>query len=822
MAALQSGRSGQLGQSASQVAGTSVSVHLDYNDLIIKTENGIVGCHLSSGYIITGVGCTFYDPEMKMFMLANEYNKQQAMIRTNNLSFDTTYYEDFGGKLEPKHEWLHICDVILGELFEETATLFNLHFEDFKTCIENGWYVPIPSIGGNGKLIYLCCIIPLNMQHFKVIQGHFEHNYNHIKSKIFDCQKQFLEIDKINFFLHKDLEQVKTSSGHQSIKNFYGTADTLYSCKDVCQSESWISSRFINMISKMDEILNSITTKRKYISVIQSSKGGLYQFVSQFHLNEINNVQNSDVKAILPLLQKYYVPKIPRGKNYLPVAIGGDIPFTYYNDIKQSLEKDSNYTTIIKDTPTFKIETPRLIIYTTNPCAALSDSIYMNYNGQDITNLYLHKWFNIQLKIAEEEVKKAEEEVKKAEEEVKKAEGKTKKALDAKLNMAKILQESLEEAIKVTKYEYGVLFHLNEKLYFSYKAGTKYKRCMIGIVKLLDDTIITYNDIVYKQALAVEAGYSFGVKAMELLKEWKSPALFNEDNLLQYFDDGEIERARRTKGNGGDRFATYAKDQLPGVGNNRTPKDITLAQANLIDVKGYYHIYDALRKNICDDGTFPIFGSKGYWDYLTKPTKDHILPFSKSFEVMKDIKQEITRKLSRSSDPYEFDCDINSDNPGIFTLKENEKFVMNGITFASEATKKVPNWYLTVGMYDCYIINETTEPCMIPLYRLKPAANPPQTNWECYRVAYECIFPPNMKFEVISVKYQPIIVTNLNGINTDEIDKDLPDDIKGRYWKRIITVKPYIEIETKNGNGTGGGQKKKLSKYKSKDPFTFF
>ena len=70
------------------------------------------------------------------------------------------YFEDFGGKVEDKHVNMHIIDLALGELFEESAMMFNLHYDDLKDCKQ----VLIDFPGFEGSRQYLCFIINYDLK----------------------------------------------------------------------------------------------------------------------------------------------------------------------------------------------------------------------------------------------------------------------------------------------------------------------------------------------------------------------------------------------------------------------------------------------------------------------------------------------------------------------------------------------------------------------------------------------------------------------------------------------------------------------------------
>ena len=693
---------------------------------------------------IVGVGCILYDPVMDVVMLANEYNKQQRILHINPgvLSKDLGYFEDFGGKVEYKHVNMHIFDIALGELFEETATLFNLHFDDMNTCFDKNLY---RLISVTDDLEYLCIIIPFNLTGFLRIRENFQENIKAITNNTFTCQKQFYEISNIQFFqLEKLKEQDKTTP--QEINGFYGNKDVVYVCEELCGQPLYISSRIKKVVAKLNGF--EIAEDKK-INEQNNIKGavynlnGIHHFVSKLYDTEARDQEQ--LKPVQLFLQKFFVSRLDSTASQVKLAIGGDIPLMYYNDI-------------IDGTKSIPLDSPRLVIYTDNPCYALFNNVSLEFFGKDQTNVYLKKWF-------------------------------------------KSASSSTQE------YSSGTFFQLNDRIYFSYKKDVTYKRIFIGIVRLFDDSIIQYDDIIYRQTLAVEACSSVHIKCMNELVTTKNQS--NTTPKIQYFHDDEIALIRRNNLNSLTRFQKYQTD-LPSLINTNESKD-----AETIHLKGRYDLFPKVAE-LCCDGKITMNGTNlkftepestdKYIGNLCTAINHNLRPIYKP----KDAAAAYT--LCRASAPFEFDCTVNDNSPSIFELKNpvagaaKQKFTYNGIMWVSETKDmtKLPDFYLGAGLYDCFIIappSDINTAFIVPYHRFN---NTTDIKFDPYRVAYECIIPPGVEFEVEKVEYGLISVCTLK--EDGKSNGTLVDDKKKTYWRRIITIQPKFATTT-TPEPQGGKQK---------------
>lgn len=665
------------------------------NDLIIRKEGNIYGCKYSDKYIV-GVGCILYDKKRGVVMLGNEYNKQQRILQLNpSLSSTHGYFEDFGGKIEYKHEDMHILDVALGELFEETAMLFNLHFEDLKKCIEQENFVLI-DVPNTMNTQYMCIIIPFSLKEFSTIHDKFHENIKAINNTTITCQKQFYEINDVRFFQIEKLNKLTTPS---QINGFYGLPDTVFMCEELCGQYFYISSRIVS-------VTKHVHVPKIYSNTLANVTGNLYNLNGIQHLVSIEygKEAKTNLKNELMYLQKYFVSRLdsttPGGAK---IAIGGDIPLMYFNEIQGYV---------------YMLDSPRLIIYTDNPCFVLFNNVNMKYNG-DKTNIYLSKW---------------------------------------------IKPKPHEPA-----YSCGTFFQLNDRIYFSYLNNKEYNRIFIGLVRLLDDSIITYDNIVYKQTLAVEICSSTHIQCMEELVKTKQ----TKTATISYFDDNEIASIRQWNPAALNRFYKYRNNKELNITIQDKDKD-------KVHLKGKYAIFNHVT-DLCCTNEIRFNGTNIESNKTLSP---HVT------ELFNAIKANLTSsgQLCRASMPFEFDCDANA-NKSVFDFEtkddgNNDKFVYNSIMWASEAPKleKIPNFYLGAGLYDCFIITPPgNNKIIVPYYRFK------DTSFDYYRVAYECIIPPGVEYEVENVEFGVISVCSLVDDNGS-----LVDGAKETYWRRIITIKPIL------------------------------
>lgn len=732
----------------------------------------IYGCKHAGKYIV-GVGCILYDPVMDVVMLGNEYNKQQRILKLNTeLSEIFGYFEDFGGKVEYKHVDMHLFDIALGELFEETAMLFNLHYDDMATCIDKEWYKLIPVPETNDLKQYMCIIIPFNLTDFLRIREKFQENIKAITNSTITCQKQFYEISDVRFF---QVDKLKIMPSLPKIKGFYGTPDDVYMCEELCGQHFYISSRIKPVFDEVAKELPFGSLKDHRNAIYDDGElhnlNGIQHFVS----NKYRTEAKDKLKPVQLYLQKYFVSRLDSTSPGAKIAIGGDIPLMYYNEILGKKELDS----------------PRLVIYTNNPCFALFNNVSMKYNT-DNTNLYLTKWFTALEERMEEPIvinigddDKAAAVAAEFDVATKKVNG-LEAAKETPIEVDPVKNQL--ELSSTKKYARGTFFQLNDRIYFSYLHGSKYHRVFIGLVRLLDDSIITYDNIIYKQTLAVEVCSSMHIQYMNELVEEKE-AKEESLTIINYFHDDEIARIRQWKNpTAYQRFTTYCNP-------NKLHIDFTLTNANNIHLKGKYALFNEVVKLCCEkairfDGT------------SIKPTKDaktlHKRVTDLFSAIISNLKPPI-RTLFRASMPFEFDCDIDISgqtmDSSIFTLNNTSKFVYNGIMWASEppTDKSIPDFYLGAGLYDCFIIEKpsTSPKFIVPYYRFTDATN--AIDFDPYRVAYECIIPPGVTFQVKEVKFGLIKVCPLQKPEgTVEKLNDDTDNAK-TYWRRIITIQPILD-----------------------------
>jgi hypothetical protein len=638
----------------------------------------IYGCKHGETYIV-GVGCILYDPELGVVMLGNEYNKQQRILKLNpGLSADFGYFEDFGGKVEYKHVDMHIFDIALGELFEETAMLFNLHYDDMATCIDNKWYklIPVPE---KSHLQYMCIIIPFNLTEFLRIREKFQENIKAITSSTITCQKQFYEISDVRFF---QVDKLNNMAPGASIHGFYGTPDAVYMCEELCGQSFYISSR-------IKTVFVGLAADAPF-GISKEHRNIIYGYSELHNLNGIQHVVSNKygeearekLNPVQLYLQKFFVSRLDSTSPGAKVVIGGDIPLMYYNEIMKK-EKE------------LKLDSPRLVIYTDNPCFALFNNVTMKYNT-DNTNVYLTKWFT-ELK---ERIKPAAEEIidididdqEAAKVTVAAAFDAASKQVDAARATASSDGKKISAAEKKTTAEYkrGTFFQLNDRIYFSYLHDFKYYRIFVGLVRLLDDSIVTYDDIIYKQTLAVEVCSSMHIQCMNELREAKEEAKEDQTPVINYFHDDEIARIRQWRNpTAFPRFTDYCPIGMLSI-------NIKPEQEQNIHLKGKYALFNEVVKLCCEKAI--------RFDGKSIKTKDEekSLPDGVT-DLFKAIISNLTsssRPLYRASMPFEFDCNIadptETPKPSIFTLTNTSKFVYNGIMWASEKpeNKSIPDFYL--------------------------------------------------------------------------------------------------------------------------------
>ena len=694
---------------------------IDVKNLIIGKHNvngeTIYGCNLNTGNYIVGVGCILYDHEMKVCMLANEYNKQVKINHLNQwMNTNLGYFEDFGGKVEDKHVNMHIIDLALGELFEESAMVFNLHYEDLVNC--NTVLIDVPGYKDTIRK-YLCFIIHVDLKDHCAIKDMFNKNVQTMLSGRFSCQKQFLEINNIKFFMVSDLERLIAAK--KAIKGFYGKPDYVYFANDMCGSPSYISSRIVNIVEMFKKDIQ-ITHKPTYFTY---HINGLQHIVSEEYKIETAK-QEQDSKLRL-YLQKYFVSRLDSTKPGVKMYIGGDIPMMYYNEINSP--------------PTCVITSPRLIIYTDNPCFALVDNIDMFYGGNDKTDSTLKKLFQTTSK---------------------------------------------------STFSQGVFFQLNSRIYFSYTKNSTYNRVFIGNIKAIDDTIITFNNIIYKQTLAVDSCNSIAIAAMHNLVT----ILDTTKVVFDYFDDDIIATARHWNKSGLERFnklQTEANKKTQDTPTSKYKIDEILKKNTTISqlqIKGKYYLFEQINALICAKENT---NNKNYKNFKT---------------IIDNYSVKQNRTFSRCSPPFEFDCSNNNATKSIFEFKTNDTFIHNNLVFMSDSMTNLPTFYLNPGLYDCFKIDMHENCGFVPFYLFGD-------KFEFYKVAYETIIKPETKFQVTNVEYQAIQVFKLSN--------DLVKDTGKKYFRRFITITPLpAPVQALELEQGGGSAKIKKTPRKPSDPNSFF
>lgn len=726
------------------------AVEIDVNKLVIGKYTDTVNGQTIYGHkyevetegkqtkikYIVGVGCILYDHDMRVCLLANEYNKQIKINHLNpGMNPDYGYFEDFGGKVEDKHVNMHIIDLALGELFEESAMMYNLHYDDLVKA--NKVLIDVPNVS---ERQYLCFIINFDLKAYYGIKDMFNENLKTISSGRFTCQKQFFEISNVKFFMLEELQALERTK--TPINGFYGKPDDVYFTNDICGSPSYISSRIVEIVKmiKGDTVKEQPTCNTYHIN-------GLQHIVSENYNKEASKKEEDE--TIRLYLQKYFVSRLDSTKPGVKMYIGGDIPMMYYNEIilgiinnseeiqeedGAKVEHGNNGCYVVSQ----KIKSPRLIIYTDNPCFALFDNVNMIYGGNDKTDSTLKKWFPTPL----------------------------------------------------PTYSKGVFFQLNSRIYFSYIAGTKYKRIFIGNIKAIDDTIITFDNLIYKQTLAVDACDSIAIAAMdELVKQLDNKSTAS---VLEYFDDEIIATARHWNQVGLDRFKQIDKkppDLKSIYGDNYstlfTSKNTDL---DILQLKGKYFLFEQINDLICKGESDPNYKKFG--------------------EILKTYAVKQKQKFSRCSPPFEFDCLNNDSTKSIFDFKDTDTFTHNNLVFMSDSMDYLPTFYLNPGLHDCFIIEmkENSSSGFVPFYLFDTANEyTNKDNFRFYKVAYETIVQPKTTFNVTKVEYKPIEVYKLN-----QNDNKLVKDDKGkRYWRRFVTITPESSTSQSTRGGGSGKQSKK-------------
>lgn len=738
----------------------------------------VYGSKLDTGKIVVGTGCVLYDPNNLLMILANEKNKLDRIKNVNRNTFlnvdSLTYYEDFGGKVEDKHISMNVVDVAVSELYEESSLLFNFNYNDFKDCP----YVLV-DVPGEKELQYITFFLPfdVNVGKFKTYSRQFYENLDFNKENMmYKCQKQFLEISDINIFSIKDI--IKDMSNIEknmkvSITGFYGSPDTLYSVPSLC-GNLYISSRLFvtlkNLLENSGKTIKDVETqliKPKKIEAYTYFAHGMNQYLSKKNIEEANEQgKDDDANKLQQYLHKFF---IAHAKISPDVWIGGDTPIMYYYDIAQSVEGEQKSPDC-----KYKITYPKVVLYTSSPCASLTYNTYMAaYTTTDTTNICLSKF-------------------------------KTPKTN--------------------CMFKNGVFFHINNRLYFSYTTEKKegddkddnlnyytaekieeYTRIYIGSVRIKDENIKSDDTLLYGQTLAFDSHSDIAMHCLKELHALKEKTKV----VLTYFDCDEINQGRyghKASLNNFDKLvANTNRGTVNGIGASSHIKSYTGKQfvdydANdrgFIHIKGNYKLFYEFYKKECGKPNQTLdYANTIYTKFVDKGREKNV-PF-----------------LTRTSGPFELDCVNNAvtvnPNTSIFgALKEKGEIAYNGLTFVSESEDMLPKFYLSNGLYDCYKYNNLPDQDnnianqYVPLYRLRTDPSNPgdDMTFNLYKIAWECIYPSGRKFKITDVKYELIRVVKKSKVDdliawykNKEKDTTTVD-----YWRRIIYLEPVSQSQTSQG-----------------------
>jgi hypothetical protein len=510
----------------------------------------IWGCNINDNTIVVGVGCIIYDPKTSRFILGNEINKLRRIQEVNPGQTIHSYFEDFGGKIEYKHANMHLIDVALSELYEETAMIFNIHYNDLNSC----HYVTIHVPGKPPQYKYITFFVPVNLYWFQEISAIFKENLEVISNgKRFACQSQFTEISRINMFHVQHITDISDDKKLQ-IKGFYGADDIVYKVHGECDSEYMISSRVFNVIeaatlkSPLQIFETDPSVKKPFLNCDIIRTYGLTHMISKENLNEYQNIHLYDdkKKALTRYLHKFF---ISHAKLAPGVALGGDVPITYYNDIAASIGKTK-----------YDITCPKVILYTPSLCMHVFDNVYMKaYTETDTTDIIMKKCISSQ---------------------------------------------------KGTQYSNGVFFELNDRIYFSCleKIGeqTTQFRVYLGDIRLADKSITFHTDIIYQQTLAVDSGNAIAVQCINALRE----GMKSKTPILTYFDCDEISPARNWDPNALKAFEGVAAEVFKDDTYRTIKQKYNTAHVAHLQVKGKYRIFEEWYLESCKNDTYEVTGHK--------------------------------------------------------------------------------------------------------------------------------------------------------------------------------------------------------------------
>ena len=690
----------------------------------------VYGCQFTSASeaskVIVGVGCVLVDYAKNLCLLGNEANKL-FVIQDMNQSI-TSYFEDFGGKIENKHEHMHLVDVALSELYEETAMTLNLHAHDIIRSHHTVVQVPYKQ-GLYYMVIFINCNLDIvNRSTFaRAFQNNLESLRTSRNIRRIPCEKQFLEISDVQIFRMND---IINSQDPKIITGFYNTSEPIYQVTSMCQTPCFISQRVHSAISQG---LASIK-KNNVIDVTGYHQYGLHQFVSNENKAELKQqIHNQDLVAYLI---KYVVSHInlPEG-----VAIGGDVPIIYYNDIAKR-----------KSLPVHELSCPKLELYTNSLCMQLFSNVYLRaYNETDTTHVILSKFLH--------------------------------RGQTTHIN---------------TKYSRGVFFCLSNRIYFSYIATTnnshepeihEYRRMYLGLVRLYDELIVTVSDLFFKQLIAVDCHNSVAMGCINKLRAWKAQ-LSKHEPRLTYFDCADIKQARH--------WNPASLDNFMNVKNMVQPTNIyqgvSKKHISDLNIKGKYHLFNQIYKSACKfDSQFPSESVMKLKDAsLSNLNATYTEPFlsrcSAPFEI-DCMNNPATHHLS----PF-------LDNIGII----GRTFNYNGLCFASESLHFLPTFYLNAGLYDCFLIKARPK-TYVPLHRLKMknqdgSVDDKDSTFRFYQVASECIYPSETEFRVIDVDFDiiKVITCSTHQTLTRLLMKETVTDEAYTieyFWRRFVTLDTTLD-----------------------------
>ena len=824
---------------------TVSEITVDLSKLIIRkytdlfTNKTVYGCiDKVSEKFFTGIGCIIYDPTTGYVILGNEANKLSRIQQLNPGVGIDTYYEDFGGKVEYKHECMHIFDVAISELYEESAMVYNLNFKDFEDKCKL-FHVDVPTAKvkidtTEYQPAYLTVFIPstINGNMFEQVSKAFQDNLTVLKSGRFICQKQFYEISSLNMFHYENILD-HNSSG--KINGYYGGLEDIYLVPDKCGA-SFVSLRAYNVIQKAKDIFNntSETIKAQIFTTY-----GINQVISD---NNINESMNGNIyKSVNPETEQgtpqdtsqntpQDTPDTTKQPKDGPCAVGNsstscgthapgaqsaqNVQTTTPTDCKNNAIDDANKDDLLTYLHKFFVSHAKLdglilggdvpLMYYNEIARSFpapskhrlpiipSDRLpIIPYTKPKIVlycpSLCVQMFDNVYIRAYGE--------------------------VDTTNTVMK--KFSIDDNV----YKEGVFFNINNRIYFSCTDDKKtYYRFYLGMARLRDESIHVFDDLIFRQSLGVDVHNAVALKCLQDLRKLKST--FAKDTCkFKFFDCPEINRARHGHRPSLENFidvaGTYYKKQNQADQTNQakeTNQAYKQNYVNLLKIKGNYQLFAAIYKQACGDKTYETQISaynKAFQDCVNKGVQSNKVATDEQY-------------LARCSGPFEMDCQSNVGDMKMLSDVKGKTFEYNGIVFASEYRELLPTFYLNQGLYDCFLI-KANEGEYVPLHRLKNGEN--DDTFAFYKVASECIYPSGKKFQVDCVQYELInVVTS----STTQKLIEKKHDKDETYWRRVIYLsvvkQPQSEPSTVAAPSTvmGGtktnkrGKPRVVSTYKSR------